>query len=193
MNYKSKWDHPGMAELVEGIWQSTDEVELRRQVAEWMGPQKGKFLDLGCGTATMAAYFPMGYYGVDGSQEMLRLARLRAKKRPLVLCDFGVETLPFADGFFDFALCMQVLRHMNSYDHVLRELARVVKGSVFIHDIFYEGTQHIFSTGDLGGETFLNNTWALSVFLADLTRYFPWREVRTHAFPWGSMGVEIIG
>lgn len=190
----SKWDHPGMAELVEAIWQSADELELRRLVAEWVGPQEGKFLDLGCGTATMAPYFPKcRYFGVDGSREMLRIAESRVKARSLMLCDFGVEALPFEDGFFDFALCMQVLRHMTSYTHVLTELARVVKGPVFIHDVFYQGTRHIYDKGALAGVTFENNTWSLPVFLADVEGYFPGRGVRTRNFIGPTLGVEILG
>ncbi len=180
-----------MAELVDGIWQNAGEVELRQQVAKWIGPRKGRFLDLGCGTATMATFYPSQYYGVDGSAEMLRIARTRAKKRPLKLCDFSVEPIPYPDGFFDWALCMQVLRHMDSYEHVLNELARTVKGSIFIHDLFHDSPKHIYDKAELGGMIFENNSWSLGLFLADVSRIFPGSSLKKQPFDYGYMGLEI--
>jgi len=187
----SKWDRPGMAELVDGIWQNQGEVALRQQVATWIGPRKGKFLDLGCGTATMAPFYPTQYYGVDGSEEMLRIARTRAKKRPLKLCDFSTESIPYPDGFFDWALCMQVIRHMVSYEHVLKELARTVKESVFIHDLFHDGPAHIYDKAEVGGVTFENNSWSLDLFIADAKRIFPGAIVKKQPFNYGYLGLEI--
>ena len=134
------------------------------------------------------------YYGVDGSREMLRIGESRISPDSLTLCDFSSERLPFEDGFFDFALCMQVLRHMNvaHQPHILSELARVVNGAVFIHDIFYEGDRHIYDAGELGGQLFINNTWALSVFLADVAKCFPGREIRQRGFIGPSFGLEIL-
>jgi len=180
-----------MAGLVDSIWQGTDEVTLRQQVAAWIGPRKGKFLDLGCGTATMAPFYPTQYYGVDGSEEMLKIARTRAKKRPLKLCDFSVDPIPYPDAFFDFALCMQVLRHMDSYEVVLRELARTVKGPVFIHDCFQDGPSHLHDWSPLGGVMFRNNTWSIPLFLTDIAKIFPGRQATLHGFKYGYGGIRV--
>jgi ubiquinone/menaquinone biosynthesis C-methylase UbiE len=173
----SKWDKPGLAAHIESVWSSPDELELRQVVADWIGPNAGRLLDLGCGTARMAPLLKgCRYIGLDGSAEMLKIARTRVSKGSLKLCDFTAEPLPFPDQVFDTAICMQVMRHLSSYQLVLRELARVVKGRVFFQDAFHHGTAHIYGTTEHAGITFHENAWSLRLFVTDVAAAFPgWR------------------
>lgn len=87
-----------------------------------------KLLDVGCGTGHhLAQLRERGFQvtGVDGSEEMLAVAR---KDNPGV--DFAtsdVETLPFADNTFDIAICIEVLRYLPDPRQCIREMARVLR------------------------------------------------------------------
>jgi SAM-dependent methyltransferase len=89
-------------------------------------------LDLGCGTGVHAARVrELGWdpVGVDLSAGMLRHARGRL---PAALADS--ERLPFADGMFPSVIAMMVHTDMPGYEHVLREVARVLRpGGRFLH------------------------------------------------------------
>jgi ubiquinone/menaquinone biosynthesis C-methylase UbiE len=63
--------------------------------------------------------------GVDGSEDMLRQARALNPSSEIYCAD--VERLPFPDAFFDFVLCIEVLRYLPQSSECLREMARVLK------------------------------------------------------------------
>jgi SAM-dependent methyltransferase len=191
----SLWDKPGIAASVESAWDSPDELRLRQLVAEWIGPDAGRLLDLGCGTARMApllhALQGCRYVGVDSSAEMLTLARARAGARNLRRCDFETEALPFPAQSFDTALCMQVMRHLGSYEPVLRELARVVKSRVFFQDMFHHGAAHIHGSTEFGGVRFYENSWSLSLFVSDLVGMFPGWQIESVSLAGKWAGVKV--
>ncbi len=172
--HKSEWDAPGIASYIEALWEESHSDIWREKVAEWMGPQTGKFLDLGCGTARIAQFLKGGQYlGVDASKEMLKIAVTRQVTADQVQCVDITKKLPFNDASFNAALCMEVLRHLSSYEPVLQELARLVKKCVYIVDVFQEGTETVFSQDKLKDQLFPNNMWSLFQFLADVSDYFP--------------------
>lgn len=94
-------------------------------------PERGeglKVLDVGCGTGRyMASLRQRGYLvaGVDGSEEML--AHARRDNPGVEIKQADVDQLPFADGSFDFAICIEVLRYLPSATRALAEMARVLK------------------------------------------------------------------
>jgi 2-polyprenyl-3-methyl-5-hydroxy-6-metoxy-1,4-benzoquinol methylase len=106
----------------------------RLQLDSWLArlipaAQPGqRLLDVGCGTGEqLLAMARRGYEvaGLDGSAEMLQHARAA---NPGVTLELGdVEHLPYADGSFDVALCVEVLRYLPQEAPVLREMARVLK------------------------------------------------------------------
>ena len=79
---------------------------LRRELTPPADMPRARALDAGCGTGFQAAILDeMGYavHGLDLSRELLRGARERLLRAPLVQGD--VQTLPYRDGGFDAATC----------------------------------------------------------------------------------------
>lgn len=99
-----------------------------------------RILDLGCGAGRNALFLAKkGYavWGVDTAQAGLSVAEAQAKtakvKLTLSLRDI-YEPLPYADGFFDAIISIQVLQH-NTREHIqktLIELHRILKPGGYI-------------------------------------------------------------
>ena len=100
----------------------------------------GKVLDLPVGTGRMARRLAAAGYrvvGADVSVPMLRLARELAieANEPAGLLRGEAETLPFADGTFDVAVCFRLLPHLpaEARTKILREMARVAHRVVAVY------------------------------------------------------------
>ncbi len=88
-----------------------------------LGCGNGRFYDLVCGQGKSARYF-----GVDNAERLVALARQRYPQGQFLVYN-GVD-LPFAENFFDKALCIAVLHHLPGYDlrrEFLRQTHRVLK------------------------------------------------------------------
>lgn len=103
------------------------------EVINFLKNKEGKVLDLGCGSGrNFVKKVDIEYFGVDFSQEMIRLAqktaeRLRMKVK-LKVAD--ATNLPFEDNFFDTALFISSLHCIEGEDNrrrALEELHRVMK------------------------------------------------------------------
>jgi SAM-dependent methyltransferase len=98
-----------------------------RLIKEKVG--KGLFLDVGCGTGTLArALAKEGFttVGMDLSSEMLQRGREKGSKR--LICGSATH-LPFQSGTFDSAASIVVLHHLVTEEKVkacLEEMYRVV-------------------------------------------------------------------
>ena len=95
---------------------------------------KKTILDAGVGTGIVAKRLAEGghiVYGVDSSEEMLRIARTHANseisKGTLILSKGDILALTYSNGFFDGAVCLNVLYHLSNYKEVLAELTRTIK------------------------------------------------------------------
>lgn len=106
-------------------------------VGDWRGKS---VLDLGCGGGFMAeALKERGatVTGVDLSEAAIGAARQHAKLNGLQIdyCVGGGESLPFADGIFDIAICVDVLEHVEDLNRVLSEIRRVLRpNGLFLFD-----------------------------------------------------------
>ncbi len=96
-------------------------------------------LDAGCGPGIMVADLlakGLNVYGMDASEEMLRLARERVeticndKKADLRKGD--IEHLEYPDSFFELVVSSGVIEYLRSDAAVLREFARVIKPGGFL-------------------------------------------------------------
>ena len=63
---------------------------------------------------------------VDISLEMLRVARQRPTRHPIAAVAGDFEHLPFADGAFDKAICLNALHHVPDMAAAVREISRVL-------------------------------------------------------------------
>ncbi|MEP0706763.1 MAG: methyltransferase domain-containing protein [Parvibaculum sp.] len=95
-----------------------------------------RVLDIGCGhgrsLGVLAARATGGHVaGADPSALMTEIAvernRKLVKKGRIEVAIAGADHLPFADGTFDKALCIQVTYFWKHLDAALQEIARVMK------------------------------------------------------------------
>jgi SAM-dependent methyltransferase len=104
----------------------------RRQLALGMVqaavPRRSMILDAGCGTGDMAAeLMECGHevWGLDIAEPMIRLARERCGSDRFRVGD--LEQIPFGDNVFDAVVCLGVIEYLDSDEHALREMWRVLK------------------------------------------------------------------
>lgn len=109
-------------------------VYSRKRLQPWLDkviPTQGggsRLLDVGCGTGHQlrdlsARGFEIA--GVDGSEEMLNIAR---RVNPGVdLKSADVESLPYETASFDFVLSIEVLRYLPDFRKAVREMGRVLR------------------------------------------------------------------
>lgn len=90
-------------------------------------PPEARCLDIGCGDGRSAGSWLIDtgheYVGVDLAANALRRATTDGV-RPVVLGE--VTTLPFPDGSFDAAVCVEVLEHLIDPATVVEEARRVL-------------------------------------------------------------------
>jgi ubiquinone/menaquinone biosynthesis C-methylase UbiE len=102
-------------------------------VESFLKEQKGNVLDVGCGSGrNFIKIKGIKWFGVDFSQEMLKLAEDRSKQLKIktVLTKASSQKLPFEDNSFDAVLCYALLHCINSCEgreKTLKEISRVLK------------------------------------------------------------------
>ena len=103
-----------------------------KTVIDFIKNQKGKILDIGCGSGRNFTKTKGTIYAVDFSQKMLKYAKDYAKKKKfrVITTKASAENLPFKDNFFDRAIFIATLHCIESEEKridALRELHRVLK------------------------------------------------------------------
>lgn len=93
---------------------------LRRELRGWRGP----VLDVGAGEAPWRSLLPEGveYVGVD----VEHAGDFGMRRQPGIVYYDGIR-LPFADGSFAYALCIEVLEHAPDAGGLLAEIRRVLR------------------------------------------------------------------
>ena len=135
--------------------------ELNRLAGRW---QKGRLLNLGCAHGPDFIPFRDRFklYGVDFSDEMLRLAEKYSLKfnfiAELTLAD--IRQLPYPDNFFNWTISLATYHHIKGEQERLKalsELKRVLKP---------------------GGEAFITvwNRWQPGFWFKPKELYVPWRK-----------------
>lgn len=97
--------------------------------------QKGRCLDLGCGTGNLIAREIRNFdfvIGLDISSEMLNMCKANFPDVALVRGD--CENLPFKHNAFDFVSMFSTLHHLSSLRKALEEIQRILKktGAIYI-------------------------------------------------------------
>ena len=107
----------------------------RFQLDRWLNryiPVAGnglRILDAGCGPGHYSAVLrERGFRvtGVDGSEEMLAIARASSPGVEFKLADL-TQRIPLPDASFDYIVCIEVLRYLPNVTPMLSELARVLR------------------------------------------------------------------
>jgi arsenite methyltransferase len=129
---------------LELLYRIKDAVRRREIVRAGLAAADGeRLLDVGCGPGFFCAELrdevgADGHVtGVDASEQMLGLARLRcAEHENVAFHQADATSLPLEDASFDAALCVQVLEYVTDYSRALAELHRVLRpgGRVLVWD-----------------------------------------------------------
>lgn len=147
---------PGFAAAVRHYWAitpTTSATQAARHIdhvlhaeqrsAEWLAtltppPTPGeRWLDVGCGTADLAAAAPTGVevVGIDVAFRWLALARRRLDDtgRNATLLSGNGEALPCRDAAFHRVFLLGTIEHCADFDTVLREALRVLRPGGWLH------------------------------------------------------------
>jgi len=115
--------------------------ELLPYLSREASVQRGKVLDLGCGTGELTVLMNLIGFdstGVDVHEQDIRLAKMLARENGLSENMFvygdGEDRLPFADDSFDIVTMISVLEHTTdqTLQRLVPELARICRGVVFV-------------------------------------------------------------
>ncbi len=109
------------------------DLRLRVFIREFLGGNKLKILDVGCGEGSLLEPFckSQDCYGVDVSEGQLKQAA--AKGIRTYRADLENGELPFEDEFFDLIVCSETIEHLLDADNLLHEIHRALRlGGTFI-------------------------------------------------------------
>ncbi|MEW6008549.1 MAG: class I SAM-dependent methyltransferase [Candidatus Omnitrophota bacterium] len=84
-----------------------------------------KVLIIGCGSGDDIAVYNHGVIASDLSFNAIKLSRHRYPDNKYVVADCSY--LPFKNNYFDFAICSEVIEHINSPIYLLSEVYRVLQ------------------------------------------------------------------
>lgn len=110
-----------------GVYREMTELTAR------LVPHGADVLDCAAGTGELsltAARRAGKVICTDNSEEMLKIARKKAKKRQLVNIEFeraNIFHLDYADGEFDIVIAGNILHLLKNPENAVRELSRVAK------------------------------------------------------------------
>jgi SAM-dependent methyltransferase len=106
-------------------WYRGRRAVLERVVASLQLPADARILDAGCGSGrNMVELARHGTVtGVELSHTSVALAQARGTGEVI---EGSVLEMPFQDGHFDLAVCLDVIEHMQDDERALGELRRVV-------------------------------------------------------------------
>jgi 2-polyprenyl-6-hydroxyphenyl methylase/3-demethylubiquinone-9 3-methyltransferase len=135
------WDENGVLNLLKSAANPWRVPFFERVIAQLkIEPQSKRALDVGCGGGVLAEEFAaMGFTvtGPDPSDQSLEAARAHAAQSGLNI-DYRLgygDKLPFENESFEVVYCCDVLEHIQNWDAVIGEVARVLKRSgVFLYD-----------------------------------------------------------
>jgi SAM-dependent methyltransferase len=117
--------YDGVAEWYGDFRPSLNEEELVA-LRRFLGPGRGRCLDLGCGTGVAIPELTrLGWsvVGIDVSEAMLR----RARQHCAELHRASAESVPFEDKSFDAAVSLWLHTDVDDFPAILREAARVLR------------------------------------------------------------------
>jgi len=126
MNQEQVWDK------ISEKW-SKFRTQISPTVEEFLKEQKGKVLDIGCGSGrNFIKLDKQKLYGIDFSEKMLKLAEKKVKEIgiKIELKKADSTQIPYKDNYFDAVLCYSLLHCIDSKKDrkkTLKEIYRVLK------------------------------------------------------------------
>lgn len=146
---------------------------------EKLGTLKGKVLDIGCGVGRL---MKSTYYGIDISENMLKIAKKRLPKATFKLCNG--RSIPFDDNYFDNTYAVLLFQHIpfGAVKDYISEANRVLKkgGSFtfqYIADDDNKDTGSLsfnHNTNDMLVTLLKNNFWITKFSKGDVHPLWTW-------------------
>jgi len=103
-------------------------------------PKNIKILDVGCGGGFLSNFLAAEDYhvfGVDLSEESLKVAQKYDRTKTATYVKANAENLPYTDESFDVVTAMDFLEHVENPQQIIDEISRVLKpGGVFFFHTF---------------------------------------------------------
>lgn len=94
-------------------------------------------LDLGCGGGYVSRELykrtKAQIYGVDSSDEAIKLSLSSSKGLPISYQQENIIKLPFKDDYADVVLCIGVIEHVKEHERCLDEIKRVLKNTGLLY------------------------------------------------------------
>ncbi|MBC8434984.1 class I SAM-dependent methyltransferase [archaeon] len=122
MNQKKVWNK------IAQKWEEMRKVPFEQDL-EFIKKQKGKMLDLGCGSGrNFYKKKDLEIYGIDFSKKMIGYAKESRIAKELKVMEN--EEIPYKNNFFDAAVCIAVLHCVETNkqrEKMIKELFRVLK------------------------------------------------------------------
>ena len=93
---------------------------------------KGKVLDIGCGTGTLADFYKLQYTGIDISSEAISMARNIRRKDADYICSEVNEIDKFVDAKFDTIVMAEFLEHLHENEFNFEMIQKFCKADTRI-------------------------------------------------------------
>ncbi len=104
------------------------ESRLRKLLRLLEGELRGRLLDIGCAGGELAAVLMASGWQVEGvEREAVLVEAAQARGIPVRCADFDREPFPWGSATFDAAVAGEVIEHVIDTDHLLQEVARVLR------------------------------------------------------------------
>lgn len=166
-----------------GPSQAEGSGELADLLRRYLGPPpRGRIIDVGCGLGSYGrGLLADGYdwFGVEiDPADCAELKRLGLPHQQV-----DGRTLPFADGVFDTALCLEVLEHIEDPRGFLREVSRIAPRQIIVSvpncELLGYLWDHLATPWHMLESTHVNyfTRWSLGALLRE---FYPHVELRFH-------------
>lgn len=133
MQGKMRFDlYQQLYEVENTHWWHQHKRQVVHQLIDKYLPQKGKVLDVGCGTGKILEELKAKkwqVFGIDGNKEAIKWSAKRGIK--IKKADFNKDKIPFEDNSFDLVLALDLLEHLPNESNLLRQIKRVLKKDGF--------------------------------------------------------------
>ena len=165
-----------------GPSQAEGSAELAALLRRYLGPPPRRIIDVGCGLGSYGRGLIADGYDWLGAEidpaDCTELARLG-----LPHWQVDGRTLPFNDGAFDAALCLEVLEHIDEPRAFLREIHRVAPRQLIVSvpncELLGYLWDHLATPWHMLESTHVNyfTRWSLGALLRE---FYPHVELRFH-------------
>lgn len=102
-------------------------------------PKSSSVIDVGCGLGDVLEQLPEHFnlFGVDYARSNVAYAKQKLNGKAQIF-ESGIYSLPFESEYFDIALCLEVLEHIEDDAKAVSEISRILKpGGVLIAAVPY--------------------------------------------------------